>query len=346
MSEKNGFSVVAPTSTSRPSSTNGSSTSCCVRLKRCTSSRNRIVPWPCSPSRARARSATSRTSFTPAVTADSGSNAFSVAPATSRAIVVLPVPGGPHSTTDDSRSDSMSTRSGLPGPSRCCWPTTSSSERGRSRAASGARARKPLLHRRGEQVVGHDAKGTAWRNSASTVNLPTSSGVLFAWAWSWRLTSTLSTGTSTVGWLRQPQASRPRSISGSKSSSTTSTRVRTGSRSSSSGVARKPKTSPRRPSLAASCTGGGSGTTPRPGWCASRATSRSTRWRRAKLVGGLGRPLATADVTTPGPDPQRLDLHHALRGLSRRQREVLVLRFLPTSPKPTSPRRSAARWAR
>ena len=34
------------------------------------------MPWPCSPSRARARSTTSRTSFTPAVTADSGSNAF------------------------------------------------------------------------------------------------------------------------------------------------------------------------------------------------------------------------------------------------------------------------------
>ena len=54
-------------------------------------------------------------------------------------MVVLPVPGGPQSTTDESRSDSMSTRSDLPGPSRCCWPTTSSSDRGRSRAASGAR---------------------------------------------------------------------------------------------------------------------------------------------------------------------------------------------------------------
>ncbi len=139
VSEKNGFSVVAPMSTSKPSSTWGRSASCCVRLKRWTSSRNRIVPRPCSPMRARARSATSRTSFTPAVTADNGSNAFSVAPATRRAIVVLPVPGGPQRITDESRSASMSTRSGLPGPSRCCCPTTSSSERGRSRAASGAR---------------------------------------------------------------------------------------------------------------------------------------------------------------------------------------------------------------
>ena len=51
-----------------------------------------------------ARSATSRTSLTPAVTADNGSNAFSVAPATRRAMVVLPVPGGPQRITDDSRS--------------------------------------------------------------------------------------------------------------------------------------------------------------------------------------------------------------------------------------------------
>ena len=100
VSEKNGFSVVAPTSTSRPSSTNGSSTSCCAREKRWTSSRNRIVPCPRSPSRARARSATSRTSFTPALTALSVSNAFSLTPATRRAIVVLP---GAGRTPEDER---------------------------------------------------------------------------------------------------------------------------------------------------------------------------------------------------------------------------------------------------
>jgi len=54
-------------------------------------------------------------------------------------------------------------------------------------------------------------------------------------------------------------------------------------------------------------------------------------WRRGKVVGGSVDD-STADVTTPGPDPQRLDLHHALRRLSRRQREVLVLRFLADLP--------------
>ena len=42
--EKNGFSVVAPMRTTRPSSTAGSSASCCALLKRWTSSMKRMVP--------------------------------------------------------------------------------------------------------------------------------------------------------------------------------------------------------------------------------------------------------------------------------------------------------------
>jgi RNA polymerase sigma-70 factor (sigma-E family) len=55
-------------------------------------------------------------------------------------------------------------------------------------------------------------------------------------------------------------------------------------------------------------------------------------WRRARKVSESVDDSTTADVTTPGPDPQRIDLHHALRGISRRQREVLVLRFLADLP--------------
>ena len=55
-----------------------------------------------------------------------------------RASVVLPVPGGPHRITELSRSASTNVRSGRPGPSRCGWPTMSSSVVGRSRSASGA----------------------------------------------------------------------------------------------------------------------------------------------------------------------------------------------------------------
>ena len=95
---KNGFSVVAPISTSRPSSTEGSRASCWDRLKRWTSSRKRMVPRPCSPSRRRAPSTTSRTSLTPAVTAERGTNCLAVAVATTEASVVLPVPMPPVTT--------------------------------------------------------------------------------------------------------------------------------------------------------------------------------------------------------------------------------------------------------
>ena len=57
---------------------------------------------------------------------------------TTCASVVLPVPGGPHSTSDIGASLSMSWRSGVPGPIRCRWPMTSSRVRGRIRTASGA----------------------------------------------------------------------------------------------------------------------------------------------------------------------------------------------------------------
>src|SRR5205823_2998756 len=79
-----------------------------------------------------------RTSFTPAVTADMVTNSLLVARAISMASVVLPVPGGPHRITDDSRSASIRLRSGLPGASSFSCPTTSSSVSGRIRAARGA----------------------------------------------------------------------------------------------------------------------------------------------------------------------------------------------------------------
>ena len=54
MTSKYGFSVVAPISVTMPSSTAGSSASCCALLKRWISSRKRIVRWPFAPSRSRA----------------------------------------------------------------------------------------------------------------------------------------------------------------------------------------------------------------------------------------------------------------------------------------------------
>ncbi len=95
MTSKYGFSVVAPISVSSPSSTPGSSASCCALLKRWISSRKRIVRRPLAPSRSRARASTSRTFATVADTAESSSNSAPVVCATIRASVVLPEPGGP-----------------------------------------------------------------------------------------------------------------------------------------------------------------------------------------------------------------------------------------------------------
>ena len=49
------------------------------------------------------------------------------------------------------------------------------------------------------------------------------------------------------------------------------------------------------------------------------------RWRKTRRLRALD---GRDDRTHAGPDAQRVDLHRALRKLSRRQREVVVLRYL------------------
>ena len=78
-----------------PSSTSGSSTSCWALLKRWISSMNSSVFWPSAESRSRASASTSRSSFTPLATALSWRKRLRLSVASSRASVVLPVPGGP-----------------------------------------------------------------------------------------------------------------------------------------------------------------------------------------------------------------------------------------------------------
>ena len=57
--------------------------------------------------------------------------------ASKSAIVVLPLPGGPHRMIDGSAPAASIRLSILSGPSRCSWPTTSSRLRGRIRSANG-----------------------------------------------------------------------------------------------------------------------------------------------------------------------------------------------------------------
>src|SRR5690606_35189431 len=122
--------------------------SCCALLKRCTSSTKRMVRRPAWRARVAASTA-SRMSFTPEVTADRVINSASAWAATSRARVVLPVPGGPHCTMECGLPARMAARSGLSGPSKCAWPTYSSRLRGRMRSASGCTS---VLQRRRDHV--------------------------------------------------------------------------------------------------------------------------------------------------------------------------------------------------
>ena len=54
-------------------------------------------------------------------------------------------------------------------------------------------------------------------------------------------------------------------------------------------------------------------------------------WRRLQRV-DTDAATERRGATAPGPNELRVDLHRALAGLSRRQREVIVLRFLADLP--------------
>ena len=130
--------MVAPMKVNKPLSTCGKKASCWLLLKRCTSSTNTMVACGARPSCAAwARSTASRMSFTPPSTALMVMNCASNACAISRAMVVLPVPGGPQRMQLCGCPDSNASRSGMPSPSRCCCPTTCARVRGRRRSGKG-----------------------------------------------------------------------------------------------------------------------------------------------------------------------------------------------------------------
>src|SRR6266542_621858 len=135
---KDGFSVVAPIRMSVPFSTWGRKASCCPLLKRWISSTKRMVRLPPRARSVSASATTWRISLTPASTAEKGTKRAPATWAMRKATVVLPVPGGPQRIIECRRPSSSARRSTLPGPIRCCWPTTSSRLRGRIRSASGA----------------------------------------------------------------------------------------------------------------------------------------------------------------------------------------------------------------
>ena len=79
-------------------------------------------------------------SATPENTAEIATKRRPTASASRRAMLVLPVPGGPHRIIEASLPAATIRPIAPSGPVRCSWPTISSSERGRSRSASGALA--------------------------------------------------------------------------------------------------------------------------------------------------------------------------------------------------------------
>ena len=105
-----------------PSSTCGSSASCCARLKRWISSTSRIVRWFATWRRRCAPATTLRMSATPAITALIVSKCDFVPRAMTAARLVLPVPGGPQRISEESRSASMARRRSWPGPTISSWP--------------------------------------------------------------------------------------------------------------------------------------------------------------------------------------------------------------------------------
>ncbi len=143
LSSKDGFSVVAPTRITVPSSMTGRKPSCWARLKRWISSTKSNV-WRPSIRRMRAASKTFFKSATPEKIAEICSKASPASPESSRATVVLPVPGGPQKIIEPSEPDAIMRASTPSSPVKCSWPVTSASVFGRSRSASGRRASTSL----------------------------------------------------------------------------------------------------------------------------------------------------------------------------------------------------------
>ena len=114
--------MVAPNSTMSPLSTNGRNASCCALLKRWTSSTKSTVRRPVLARSRLAPSITARASLTPESTAEKVTNSASQALASTRASVVLPLPGGPQKTREGSSPRATSCRSTPPCPTRRLLP--------------------------------------------------------------------------------------------------------------------------------------------------------------------------------------------------------------------------------
>src|SRR5438552_1454069 len=110
-----------------PFSTCGRRASCWALLKRWISSMNRTVRVPSIATCSCAAAIAARTSATPLITAERVVNRAPTASARRRPSVVLPLPGGPHRRIEPRWPRATDRRIGPRPPTRCSWPTNSSS---------------------------------------------------------------------------------------------------------------------------------------------------------------------------------------------------------------------------
>ena len=159
--ERLGFSVVAPTSDDRAVLDIGQE----AVLLRAVEAVDLVDEQQGARARCAHARAPRRTAFlrsaTPENTALIATKRSPTASASSRAIVVLPVPGGPHRIIDDSRPAATIRPIAPSAPVRCSCPTTSPARCGRSRSASGASDEGPACADRPVrgQEAGHRRKG-------------------------------------------------------------------------------------------------------------------------------------------------------------------------------------------
>ena len=138
MTSKRGFSVVAPISVTRPSSTAGSSASCWALLKRWISSRKKIVAAAAVARALDHRAHLGAPGLDRAVLLEARRPTRRRSRARASSCPSRAARAGSSSAAARSRSRGAAAR---PAPSSARWPTISSSVRGRIRTASGARRR-------------------------------------------------------------------------------------------------------------------------------------------------------------------------------------------------------------
>lgn len=166
LTEKLGFSVVAPIRVIAPDSDSASRASCWALFHLWISSMKSVVRLPVRRSVLRARTSSTVSSSFPVLAALRERNDVFVVSLTTRAKLVFPHPGGPQRRRDGSRSESKARRK-VPFTS-LSWPTRWSIFWGRMRSASGADSFRWAFAVKGPVATPTTAWPAAWGRVAES----------------------------------------------------------------------------------------------------------------------------------------------------------------------------------